>query len=58
MRHFAIPAARAARFLPNPLAVAMSLALAGGAIALAEIGNSQLDRLGWNTGHRESAEIP
>ncbi len=37
MRHFAIPAARAARFLPNPLAVAMALALAGGALpAIAE----------------------
>lgn len=37
MRHSAIPAARAARFLPNPLAVAMALALAGGALpAIAE----------------------
>jgi hypothetical protein len=32
--------------------------LAGVAIALTEIGNGQLDRLGGNRGHRESAEIP
>jgi len=37
---------------------AHALALAGGAIALTEIGNGQLDRLGGGSGHRESAEIP
>jgi len=37
---------------------AHALSLAGGAIALAEIGNGQLDRLGGNRCHRESAEIP